>query len=212
MQHLSVIEHYANMLRVDEAERARRDEVEHRFGFAHAAADDLQDFGGCRLASVSFVEFSPKLLDLSAELLLHTAGQNLGRHDGAQCFDCSRKSRDQSMALTLMTLDEARVAPILRDGARARHAWYLFRCLLFPPPHIAQSIGCANGRPGLHTGDNSNIRLGHAQSCIARPPLPSCDHGADALWAEWPVGGMRDRELAKVCGGTHGIPLLKHHS
>src|SRR5262245_103 len=158
MQHLSVIEHYANMLRVDEAERAGRNDVEHRFGFAHAAADDLQNFGGCGLASVSFVKFSPKLLDLSAKLLLHTAGQNLGRHNDAQCLECSRKSRNQSMALMPMTLDEARVAPI--------YAMALARTMpgtLSPPPHMRKA--------------STIPMLNHASLDRCR----GCDHGADAL-------------------------------
>ena len=73
-------------------------------GVAHEAADDPQDFGACRLASVSFIKFPRKLLDLSAKLLLYTAGQHLGRHDDAQRFEYSRKSRDHPTALLPMGL------------------------------------------------------------------------------------------------------------
>src|SRR5262249_44065847 len=90
MQRLSVVEHYANVLGVDEAERAPRNDVEHWLGVAREAADDPQDFGGCRLASVSFVKFSPKLLDLSAKLSLHTAGPPLLRHHDPPPFPYPR--------------------------------------------------------------------------------------------------------------------------
>jgi hypothetical protein len=102
MQHLSVVERYANGLGVDEVERACRNDVEHRLGVAHEAADDPQDFGGRRFATMSFVKFSRKLLDLSAKLLLHTAGQHLGRHDDGQSFEYSRKSPDHPTALMPM--------------------------------------------------------------------------------------------------------------
>jgi hypothetical protein len=102
MQHLSVVEHHANGLGFDEVECACRNDVEHRLGVAHEAADDPQDFGGCGLASVGFVKFSRKLLDFSAELLLHTAGQCQGRHDDAQRFEYSRKSRDHPTAFMPM--------------------------------------------------------------------------------------------------------------
>lgn len=50
-----------------------RNDVEYRLCFAPGAADDPQDFGGCRLASVSFVKFPSKLFDLSAKLQLQAA-------------------------------------------------------------------------------------------------------------------------------------------
>jgi hypothetical protein len=62
MLHLSVVERYANVLGVDETECAPRNNVEHRLGFARGAADDPQDFGGRRLASVSFVKLPPQFL------------------------------------------------------------------------------------------------------------------------------------------------------
>jgi len=167
MQHLSVIEHYANMLRVDEAERARRNDVEHRFGFAHAAADDLQDFGDCRLASVSFVKFSPKLRDLSAKLLLHTAGQNLERHDDAQCFTqivgsihdfdaddpgrsayCSDLTRWRSRASCMVSVPMSAfpATPLRKASVIHVSTWALLRT-----------------RPaGSSPSGKANIRLGHA--------------------------------------------------
>jgi len=43
-------------------------------------------------------------------------------------------------------LDEARIAPILRDGARAHHAWRLFRCSLSATP-LARSTRRSMSQP-----------------------------------------------------------------